>query len=1519
MRTVMPKMGGSKESSLFRRESILKTSAVVFLFLVGAKLLNFLKKIMIGQLFGVSSVADAFFASSYFPYCVAIFFEGVIFLGFLPLFSQVLNEKGKEEARQFAGEILFMVLCLTGFLAVMSWWGSSWFIHRLVPGFRPNEQNLSFSLFRIFSLLIIFVSLSSFFKALNSFFGYHVYASSSNLVDAIVMMGFTLLFWKVWGIHGAAWGAVLGALAASLSQAFYLFQKESSFTVRLPVHSQRFMGLFYFLIPLGVIWGFQQIPLIILNRFGSGMWQGTIASLTLSQTLTVVPMGLVSYTVLLAIFPSLTKQANGEASAELRDTFFQTLRGTFFILIPVGFLLTAFARPLSALFFQGGGISGEGTLRVANSLACFGWAIFALYADLFMTQSLIAIRKTLPAIFLCGTRALLTYLFCYFLSSHWDYQGLALGFSLGAVFNFLFLFPIFFRWSPFVGKWKSLYLYVGKLTLASLPLLFLAWVVNHWPVVQWIHTSKILSLVWISLGTLAGILVYLVFLSLFKVREMHEVLEKLFGASRNQKSGGNECPVCLRGETKSVFSKENQSYARCLSCGLIYQDPLPSVEASRDFYEKDYYAQLSDRTPFISKARLEIYTSALRECAAYRQTGRLLDIGSGYGDFLEMAAAEDWKVWGMDPSPEACNRAEKRIGRQVLNQTVESADFPAAHFDVITLWNVMDCMPDSVRAMRKVYSWLRPGGLLLIRTPNAFYHHWLYRFYSQIRPWLERIGIHKDPTVFHSVNYEPRTLKCILSEAGFSHSNIRNGRPTQGDPYAHSSHAALVQSAKFFIHSFAVLVGFLTANRILVGPTLMAKVVKKMPDRSSRSLRLSLRISLKRVTLHVMAVLGYLLCLPLWSKWFGKKRKFKILLYHSVDAMKKGDMNVLPSEFKRQLDFLQRHYSVVSLQELVSSLKKKERPSCPMVAITFDDGYEDNYRSVFPLLQSKRLEATIFLLTGSSDVERHATHLLEDFPGDNQLLQWDEIREMARDGISFGSHGESHARLKGLSAGDLSREVRASKQKIESEIGAPVRFFSYPYGTFEDFDQTTESMVEAAGYEGAVSAMFGTNNTQADLYSLKRIGVESSDTLFTFQAKLNGALGFLAVMNLTPIRRMIRWLDRLFVKIVPPGRQKEPVLLVSVDFPPHTDGVSSISRELSQRISRMGKEVLVIGPKDYGDREFDVCQPYRTFRVPGYDWGYFRFMPILFCMPWVVWRHRVSRVFAMNIAYGGVLSWFLSYLVPLEYVIFAYGYEFEKVRNIPAIRSFYRAIYKRAKKIVCCSQRVREKLIEFGVATQKMEVLYPAVDLDQFHPVQVPEHYVSEKLLAGRRMILTVGRLIERKGHDQVLRALSQLVKRFPSILYVVVGIGPEEEILRNEMRSLGLEYHVRFMGKVSDAELVLLYNLCEVFIMPSREIQDGGHIEGFGIVYLEANACGKPVIGGKSGGVSEAIRDGETGFLVDPNSPDEIAEKILFFLSNPDAAKKMGQRGLEWVRMNFDWDGYIKKAHEFLCEGVER
>ncbi|OQX83401.1 MAG: hypothetical protein B6D63_06320, partial [Candidatus Latescibacteria bacterium 4484_7] len=166
------------------------------------------------------------------------------------------------------------------------------------------------------------------------------------------------------------------------------------------------------------------------------------------------------------------------------------------------------------------------------------------------------------------------------------------------------------------------------------------------------------------------------------------------------------------------------------------------------------------------------------------------------------------------------------------------------------------------------------------------------------------------------------------------------------------------------------------------------------------------------------------------------------------------------------------------------------------------------------------------------------------------------------------------------------------------------------------------------------------------------------------------------------------------------------------------------------------------------------------------------------------------------------------------------------------------------------------------------------------------------------KVIMTIARHVERKGQDMVIRAMPRVLERHPEAVYVIGGRGMMESRLKALASELGVEENIRFVGLVSDDELSLHYRMCDIFIMASRRI--GNDVEGFGIVFLEAGYWQKPVVGGRSGGVEDAVVDGGTGILVDPQSPGQIADALIRLLDDEALAHSLGTAGRQRVLDEF-------------------
>lgn len=372
--------------------------------------------------------------------------------------------------------------------------------------------------------------------------------------------------------------------------------------------------------------------------------------------------------------------------------------------------------------------------------------------------------------------------------------------------------------------------------------------------------------------------------------------------------------------------------------------------------------------------------------------------------------------------------------------------------------------------------------------------------------------------------------------------------------------------------------------------------------------------------------------------------------------------------------------------------------------------------------------------------------------------------------------------------------------------------------------------------------------------------------------------------------------------------------MVTTDYPPIRGGISSLAWQAAADLVRRGHAVEVVAPSWPGDAAHDVAEGARVFRTPGYGWGYLRGVPLLARAAARMAARRPDALLPMNVAYGGLATLALRALgIRIPYVMFAYGLEFARFQGSPLMRRLYRRVYDGAERVFAVSGDTRRRLQEFGVH-RRVDVMWPGVDLLRFTPGG-PDFRQAQGL-QGRPVLGTLSRLVERKGHDLVLKALPEVLAEFPDAVYLVVGDGPDRPRLQALAEDLGVAASVRFVGEVADEDLAAWYRTCDVFVLPSREIRQSGHVEGFGIVFLEAGACGVPVIGGRSGGVVEAVDEGRTGLLIDPEAPAELTDALVRMLRRPEDARAFGRAGRERAERQFTWERCLAPLGDLL-EGL--
>jgi phosphatidylinositol alpha-1,6-mannosyltransferase len=270
-----------------------------------------------------------------------------------------------------------------------------------------------------------------------------------------------------------------------------------------------------------------------------------------------------------------------------------------------------------------------------------------------------------------------------------------------------------------------------------------------------------------------------------------------------------------------------------------------------------------------------------------------------------------------------------------------------------------------------------------------------------------------------------------------------------------------------------------------------------------------------------------------------------------------------------------------------------------------------------------------------------------------------------------------------------------------------------------------------------------------------------------------------------------------------------------------------------------------------------------------------------------------------------------------RYIFWAHGEDISTTKTSRQFERTMKFVYRRAAGAVANSKNTAAMLEREGIPKAQIAIVYPGVDPDRFKP-ELHEVSFRERLTGSSGpLLLSVGRLQRRKGHDLVIKAIPALKQRWPKVRYVIVGDGVERESLEHLVHSLGVGDSVTFEGEVSDQLLPNYFSACDVFVMPTRV--DGHDFEGFGLVYLEAAAAGKPTIGGRNGGVPEAVEDGVTGMLVSGTSVEELVACVSRLLDSVELRRSMGESGRRRAVEKFSWNAAsltLLDFHRRVAEG---
>lgn len=365
-------------------------------------------------------------------------------------------------------------------------------------------------------------------------------------------------------------------------------------------------------------------------------------------------------------------------------------------------------------------------------------------------------------------------------------------------------------------------------------------------------------------------------------------------------------------------------------------------------------------------------------------------------------------------------------------------------------------------------------------------------------------------------------------------------------------------------------------------------------------------------------------------------------------------------------------------------------------------------------------------------------------------------------------------------------------------------------------------------------------------------------------------------------------------------------LLLTLDFPPTRGGIQTMVREIVERSTRI--DFSVLAPADPGHAPVDAGLPVPVRRVrsvaPGRR-GYV--LPLGVTAVREARRFRPDVVFAAHVLATPAALLLRGRGVPCVLVV--HGTELYR----PRIRTVARRVLPRADRVVAVSRATADEAAALGAPADHLAVIPHGAP----EPAAVPAERIARLRarlgLNGHRTLLTVARLEPHKGIDRVIEALPSLPG---DLRYLVVGGGPARASLERAAARAGVANRVILAGALDDEELAACYRIADAFALLSRPVAGGrGGAEGLGIVLLEAGAYGLPVVAGRSGGIPDAVADGETGLLVDPEDPAAIRRALGSVLGDPGLARRLGERARAAALGERSWSRAVRRIEDVLID----
>ncbi len=371
------------------------------------------------------------------------------------------------------------------------------------------------------------------------------------------------------------------------------------------------------------------------------------------------------------------------------------------------------------------------------------------------------------------------------------------------------------------------------------------------------------------------------------------------------------------------------------------------------------------------------------------------------------------------------------------------------------------------------------------------------------------------------------------------------------------------------------------------------------------------------------------------------------------------------------------------------------------------------------------------------------------------------------------------------------------------------------------------------------------------------------------------------------------------------------LLVLTELFLPTKGGTAVWAAEVYKRLG--GREIHIVTADVPGAAAVDASHPNTLHRLNLKRVAWLRpesltmYVQFFFKSLILAFTHRFDAIHAFRALPEGLVAWGVARLTLRPVVVYAHGEELTTWGRGGKYRAMRFAL-RHADRVIANSEHTHDTLLTMGVAPTRIAIVYPGVDTAAFKPgLDVTGLCERLGIAPDEILVFSVGRLSRRKGFDQMIRAVARLRAEGLPMRYVIGGIGEDADYLDALIREHRLTGMVHLIGAVGEVDLPRWLNACAVFAMPNREIN--GDNEGFGMVFLEAAACGKPSLAGEAGGTGSAVLHGVTGLRVDGTSLDAVVQKLRILAVDTGLCRKLGAAGLARVMAHFSWEAVTLKT----------